>query len=487
VRIEEIAPAPDPLHAFEQIRDLPYPLLLDSAADPERLGRYSFLMADPAAVICGRHGRTTVTSAFDDLTRTSDDDPLLVVRALLAPFTTAPVPGVPPFQGGVAGYIGYDYGERLERVPPARYDDLGIPDVVLGLYDWVLGWDRHARRAWLVSTGLPERDPRERDRRAIERLTLVRDRLQAGSSTAGHHSSPHRTGSTSQHASHARLAAPTYAVPGHDTLRSSFAHEDYLAAVTRVRDYIHAGDIFQANLSQRFEARYDGDPWTLYRRLRALNPAPFAAYFEAPGLAVMSASPERFIRVDASGEIETRPIKGTTPRGIGPEHDAHLGRALTESEKDRAENLMIVDLLRNDLSRVSRPGSVRVPELFALEHYSTVHHLVSTVVGQLSPGLDAIDLLRAAFPGGSITGAPKVRAMEIIAELEPSRRGVYCGAIGYIGCTGDADSSIVIRTYLARHGRVYFSAGGGIVADSEPEAEYRETLDKAKSLIAALG
>ena len=253
-----------------------------------------------------------------------------------------------------------------------------------------------------------------------------------------------------------------------------------------MREYILAGDIFQANLSQRFEAALSADAISLYRRLRTLNPAPFAAYFETPQFAVVSASPERFIRVDAGGHVETRPIKGTTPRGIGPEHDAHLGRALTESEKDRAENLMIVDLLRNDLSKACRPGSVRVPELFTLEHYSTVHHLVSTVVGELAHGNDAIDLLRAAFPGGSITGAPKVRAMEIIAELEPSRRGVYCGALGYMSGTGAADTSIVIRTYLLRGGRAYFSAGGGIVADSEPEAEYHETLDKARALISAL-
>jgi para-aminobenzoate synthetase component 1 len=200
----------------------------------------------------------------------------------------------------------------------------------------------------------------------------------------------------------------------------------------------------------------------------------------------MSASPERFLRVDEHGRVETRPIKGTRPRGLGPMHDAALGRALAESDKDRAENVMIVDLLRNDLSRVCRPGSVRVPELFALEQHPTVHHLVSTVVGELETGCDAVDLLRAAFPGGSITGAPKVRAMEIIAELEPSRRGVYCGSIGYVSTTGAMDTSIVIRTYLALRGRVYFQAGGGIVADSDPELEYRETLDKARALIAAL-
>jgi para-aminobenzoate synthetase component 1 len=288
-----------------------------------------------------------------------------------------------------------------------------------------------------------------------------------------------------------RGVAPSYPVEGgwwnpRITLRSSFTHDGYVEAVARVREYIVAGDVFQANLSQRFEASLGEPPWALYRRLRTGNAAPFAAFLDFPDVVVLSASPERFLRVDAGGHVETRPIKGTRPRGLGPEHDAALGAALTESAKDQAENLMIVDLMRNDLSRVCAPGTVRVPELFALERYATVHHLVSTVVGELAPGMDALDLLRAAFPGGSITGAPKVRAMEIISELEPSARGVYCGAIGYWSVTGQLDSSIGIRTAVALAGRVYFSAGGGIVADSDPEQEYRETLDKARGLIDAL-
>jgi len=269
-------------------------------------------------------------------------------------------------------------------------------------------------------------------------------------------------------------------------LRSSFTHRGYLDAVTRVREYIVAGDIFQANLSQRLEAPLVEHPWSLYRRLRRLNPAPFAAYVDFGDVVVASASPERFLGLHDGRTVEARPIKGTRPRGVGPEHDAALGKALLESAKDRAENLMIVDLLRNDLSRVCRPGTVHAPELFALERYSTVHHLVSTVVGELAEGADAADLLAATFPGGSITGAPKIRAMEIIAELEPSRRGVYCGSVGYWSVTGALDTSIVIRTYLARGDRVYFSVGGGIVADSEPEEEYQETLTKGRALIEAL-
>jgi para-aminobenzoate synthetase component 1 len=300
-----------------------------------------------------------------------------------------------------------------------------------------------------------------------------------------------RAASSSSLGGHDADRAPSHAAGGgwwssDLRLRSSFTHAGYLDAIARVREYILAGDIYQANLSQRLEAPLRESTWELYLRLRAQNPAPFAAFLDFPAATVLSASPERFLRVDVDGAVETRPIKGTRPRGVGPEHDAALGLALSESAKDRAENLMIVDLLRNDLSRVCSPGTVRVPELFALERHPTVHHLVSTVVGTLAPGTDALDLLRAAFPGGSITGAPKVRAMEIIAELEPSRRGVYCGSVGYWSVTGELDTSIAIRTFVALDGRVYFSAGGGIVADSDPEQEYRETLDKARALIDAL-
>jgi para-aminobenzoate synthetase component 1 len=252
-----------------------------------------------------------------------------------------------------------------------------------------------------------------------------------------------------------------------------------------VREYILAGDIFQANLSQRFQAPLAEPPFSLYRRLRRMNPAAFGAYFDFGQAQALSVSPERFLSLDGRA-VETRPIKGTRPRGYAPMHDALLGRVLAESDKDRAENVMIVDLLRNDLSRVCRPGTVRVPELFALEQHPTVHHLVSTVVGELEPWADAVDLVRATFPGGSITGAPKVRAMEIIAELEPTRRKVYCGAIGYVSVSGAMDTSIAIRTAVAHRDQVYFQAGGGIVADSDPESEYVETLDKARGIIRTL-
>jgi para-aminobenzoate synthetase component I len=270
-------------------------------------------------------------------------------------------------------------------------------------------------------------------------------------------------------------------------IRSDFTRPHYEAAVQRVIDYILAGDIFQANLAQRFSAELPEDlsPLDLYRRLRERNPVPFAAYLDFRDVVVASASPERFLKLQ-DGLVETRPIKGTRPRGLTPAEDGASARELLASEKDRAENVMIVDLLRNDLSRVCLDRTVLTPEICALESFATVHHLVSTVTGELKPDMGPVDLLRATFPGGSITGAPKIRAMEIIAELEPTRRGPYCGAIGYIGFDRTMDLNIAIRTYAIKGRTVTFQAGGGIVADSDPAAEYEETIAKARALIAAL-
>ena len=479
--VEELTPAPDPAAACERLAGLPYRLFLDSASRGSRLGRYSFLMADPMAIVRSKGAATQRIDRAAGVAERAGGDALDVVKALLAPHRAEPIAGLPPFQGGAAGYLAYDWGRVLERLPAPRYDDLALPDVVLGVYDWVLAWDHHASRAWLISTGMlgSSRDQRARD--VLDIVRNVRDVRDV------------RTVRTVQNdRTFERLErlerAPSYPVLPWDHLgvRSSFTHDGYLSAVQRVRDYIYAGDIFQTNLSQRFEAPLVETPWEFYQRLRSRNAAPFAAFFETPDAVVLSASPERFLHVDEGGLVETRPIKGTRPRGVGPEHDGALGQALTESAKDRAENLMIVDLMRNDLSRVCAPGTVRVPELFALERYATVHHLVSTVVGQLADGFDVHDLVRATFPGGSITGAPKVRSMEIIAELEPSQRGVYCGSLGYLSVTGALDTSIAIRTAVALGDRIYFSAGGGIVADSDPEQEYRETLDKARGIVDAL-
>jgi para-aminobenzoate synthetase component 1 len=336
---------------------------------------------------------------------------------------------------------------------------------MVGFYDVVLAFDQRERKAWILSSGYPESDPQGRQSRAEARARALAARLATAPVAAG----------------------PPPDSRGPVAIASNFTRPDYEAAVARVIDYIFAGDIFQANLTQRFRTELPAGltPFTLYRRLRQLNPAPFAAYLDFGEVVIASSSPERFLAV-RDGRVETRPIKGTRPRGRSPAEDQALMGALLASEKDRAENVMIVDLLRNDLSRVCRDASVEVPELCICEAFATVFHLVSTIVGELAPGRSALDLLRSSFPGGSITGAPKIRAMEIIAGLEPTQRGPYCGAIGYLGFDGTMDSNIVIRTYALRGSTVTFQAGGGIVADSDPAEEYEESLAKARALIAAL-
>lgn len=479
--VERLAAAPDPAEACARLLDLPYVTWLDGGLARGELARFSYLMADPLHVVSHRDGRPM---AADDTGRWVPlaTDVLTAVRDDLARHARAADPALPPFQGGYAGFIAYDFGRTLERIPPARHDDLALPALTLGRFDWVLAWDHDTGGCWLVSTGIGA-DGRADEAFARRRRDEVLARL-AAPARPPLPAAPRAT-------AFAELdAAPAYPVVGIEQaeaigLRSTFTHRGYLDAVERVREYIRAGDIFQANLSQRLQAPLAEPPFALYERLRRLNPAAFGAYLAYEDVQVLSASPERFLRVER-GQVETRPIKGTIGRGVGPMHDLHLGRQLLESEKDRAENVMIVDLLRNDLSRVAAAGSVKVPSLFALEHHPTVHHLVSTVVATLAPGRDVTDLLRAAFPGGSITGAPKVRAMEIIAELEPTERGIYCGSIGWLGFDGAMDTSIVIRTFVVRNGQAYVQAGGGIVIDSQPEPEYQETIAKAKGLIRAL-
>jgi para-aminobenzoate synthetase component 1 len=451
-------PYVDPVSAFAAFAGMPGAVFLDSAQKGERQGRYSFIAADPFLILTSKDGRI---SAGD---QTFTGDPFAAVAKLLARFPLDRSPGLPPFQGGAAGCLGYDLCHHLERLPLPERDDMQFPDLALGFYDTIAAFDLLAERAWVLSSGYPETSPEAR-------LTRRRIRLEEFSGRLGR----------------ATPLNPMPVTSGEVVIRSNFTRPAYEAAVRRVIDYILAGDIFQANLAQRFSAELPENLSTfdLYRRLREHNAAPFAAYLDFGDVVVASASPERFLKLE-DGLVETRPIKGTRPRGATPENDAANARELLASEKDRAENVMIVDLLRNDLSRVCRDHSVLTPEICTLESFATVHHLVSTATGRLKPDMGPVDLLRATFPGGSITGAPKIRAMEIIAELEPTRRGPYCGAIGYIGFDGMMDLNIAIRTYAIEGRTVTFQAGGGIVADSDPAAEYEETIAKARALIGAL-
>jgi para-aminobenzoate synthetase component 1 len=463
--VVEVSPVPDVESALLRLAAQPHSLLLDSAMRDARLGRYSFLTADPFEYLSVPADRT---------------DGLALLERSLGRFKAASRPDLPPFQGGAAGLFSYDLSQSLERVPRYRFDEFGVPALAMGLYDVVLAVDHVLHRAWLISQGFPETEPDRRMRRANERL----EQFQTWLADPAELSKPLCANETAGPSPRSDLA-PCFPIAGFGGLFSTFSPEGYMAAVQRVIDYIHAGDAFQVNLAQRLLYPAVGDSLALYLRLRQCNPAPFAAWFDLGEFQIASASPERFVSV-RDGQVEARPIKGTRRRTARPLADMFAGDELLESEKDRAENVMIVDLLRNDLSRVCRADSVEVTQLCGLENYQFVQHLVSVVRGVLAPGRTAIDLVRAAFPGGSITGAPKVRAMEIIAELEPAARGPYCGSLGYIGFDGSLDLSILIRTITASRGWWQMPVGGGIVAQSVPRQEYEETWHKAEGMLRAI-
>lgn len=437
-------------------------IFLDSAMDVQGLGRYSFIARDPFLVFSSKDKQVTIQ---DQEERTlSEGNPFDELKRLLNLYQTEKIPDQPPLLGGVIGYFGYDLAYLLEaRIAGCSQDDLEIPDCCLGFYDTVLIVDHHTNKLTIASTGFPELDEQVRLARAIERADDLIKIIAAA----------------------VPLPEPQKPVPD-GALSANFTYKKYCQMIDQALDYIAAGDIFQVNLSQRFEAKLTAKPFQVYRYLRKINPAPFAAYLNFGELIVASASPERYLLV-VDRYVETRPIKGTRPRGQDQAADELYRKELLNSEKDKAELVMIIDLERNDLGKVCEYGSVKVPDLIRLEEYATVFHLVSTVVGKIAAKHDIVDLIAASFPGGSITGAPKVRAMEIIDELEPVRRGLYTGSIGYIDFNGDTDLNIVIRTIVMTNGKAFFQVGGGIVADSIAEQEYAETLTKAKALIQALG
>ena len=445
---------PGPENAFRTLARDPHPFFLDSALAMPRVSRYSILGSDPFLVMTSKG--TCIRLREGNRVRTEQGNPFTLLRHLLNCRRVRPHPQV-PFVGGAVGYLAYDLCHFVERLPCTTLDDIGLPDLYLAFYDTAVVYDHAANNAWVVAADLD---------------------------VAGRAPAEHRAALLAE-----RLASPPPPrccdKAAANDIVCNFTRREYLRAVQRSKDYIAAGDIFQVNLSRRFETKLALPPEELYLRLRRANPAPMAAYLAFDDCAVVSASPERFLKV-RGGHVETRPIKGTRPRGNTPAEDRSLGRELLASEKDNAELAMIVDLERNDLGRVCSYGTVRVTERRALESFPTVHHLVATVEGDLHGDCDLVGLLRASFPGGSITGAPKIRAMQIIDELEPTRRSVYTGTIGYLGFDGGMDTSIVIRTFLINRDRVYFQAGGGIVADSDLADEYDETYHKARALIEAV-
>ncbi len=447
--LTELPYTPDSARLFDAIADLPWAVFLDSGLHHPGQSRYDMLSAQPYVRLITRGALTEIHADGVELSR---DDPFALVQRFLE--IDPSLAGGLPFAGGAIGYFGYDLARRLECLPARVADSEKIPEMAIGIYDWAVVVDHLEQRSWLAGQG---RDA-ETDIRWGELVARFTEPAME------------------------RRRAPFRVT---SPITSNFTRERYGRAYRRVHRYIGDGDCYQVNLAQRFAARAAGDPWLAYQALRVMNPAPFSAYLSTPYVQILSASPERFLQVD-HGKVQTKPIKGTRPRAGHARLDAQLAEELRVSEKDRAENVMIVDLLRNDLSKNCELGSVRVPRLFDVESFATVHHLVSTVTGKLRAGRDAIDLLRGCFPGGSITGAPKLRSMQIIDEVEPNRRGVYCGAIGYIGFDGGMDTNIAIRTLVYSHGMVRFWAGGGVVADSSEDAEYQETFDKAAAMLKLL-
>jgi len=434
------------LELFAPLAQHPWAMLLHSGFAEHSHNRFDILVAAPKVTLTTRGQITEICRGMEE--QQSQEDPFQLLQQQLEQQNQHPAANTDlPFQGGALGLFGYDLGRRVEKLPQMAQADIALPDMAVGIYDWALIADHHKKTLTLLSYG---------------------DTEQRWQWLCSQQSEPQQDFTLTSR------------------WQANMTRQQYGEKFQRIQQYLRSGDCYQINLAQRFSADYQGDEWQAFQQLNASNRAPFSAFLRLPDNAVLSVSPERFLWLE-NQQIQTRPIKGTLPRLADAEQDAQQAQRLANSAKDRAENLMIVDLLRNDIGRVAEPGSVKVPELFVVEPFPAVHHLVSTITALLPERTPATELLRACFPGGSITGAPKVRAMEIIEELEPQRRNAYCGSIGYISACGTMDTNITIRTLFTESGRIYCSAGGGIVADSQEQAEYQETFDKVGRILPQLG
>lgn len=468
---EVIADLDTPVSALRKLGETETSFLLESVAGGENLGRYSFLGNSALALLSATGNRVTVRDAAGERSFWAAD-PLGSLRELMSRFRTAPVPGLPRFFGGAVGYLGYDAVHFFERLPQKpRPVDLDAPDLCFLITDAVLIFDHVRRRLKVVVNAPVDGDAASAYNTAVHRIESLLARLNAPAER------PAAYERVTQHPLGAAAEIPAF--------RSNFERPDFLRAVEACREYIAAGDAFQIVLSQRLSLPLEADPFDVYRVLRGTNPSPYMYYLRLGDLWVVGSSPEVHVRVE-NGVAQLRPIAGTRPRGRGEAEDMQFERELLADAKELAEHVMLVDLARNDLGRACEYGSVAVDELMGIERYSHVMHIVSNVTGRLAPEKDAFDLLRATFPAGTVSGAPKVRAMEIIDELEPTRRGPYAGAIAYFGFSGNMDSCITIRTAVVKDGWAHVQAGAGIVADSVPEREYEETLNKARAMLTAI-
>jgi anthranilate synthase component 1 len=456
-----------PVSAFRKISDGEYAFLLESVESGENVGRHSFLGSEPFLVFRSKGRQATIESVGREprtVTIEAGEDPLSLLKSLLSQYRWVPVAGLPPFSGGAVGYLGYDLVRFFERLPDDTEDDLNLPDAMMVFTDTCLIFDHVRHKIQVLSNALVEGDPDAAYDHAVEKIDQLVDRLRAP------------------------MADPPAAAvaSGQAAVTSNFPRPAYEAAVHRIKDYIVAGDAFQVVLSQRVSRELGADPFDVYRALRSLNPSPYMYYLSYGPTKIVGSSPERLVS-ERYGEVITRPIAGTRRRGSNADEDERLIKDLLADEKELAEHIMLVDLGRNDIGRVCEYGTVEADQLMDVEKYSHYIHIVSNVRGRLRAGLDQFDVLRACFPAGTVSGAPKVRAMEIIEELEPTKRGPYAGVIGYFSFSGNMDTCITIRTIVVSDGVAHIQAGGGVVADSTPEREYEEAaVIKAGALLRAI-
>ena len=461
---EVLADCETPVSAFAKIDEGPCAYLLESVEGGEKWARYSFLGSGSPTVIQGSDRELVLAEGRRRRRIPVATDVLASLRGVMAEYRPVPVAGLPRFCGGAVGYLSYDVVRQFERLPSLRKDVLGLPQVSFLLTDTLLIFDNVAQTIKVVANAhVADRGYRKAYADAVHRIDGMIARLRTGR----------------------RPAPPRPAARRPPVFLSNMSKADYEKMVLQVKDYIKAGDIFQGVPSQRWQASIRARPFDIYRALRVINPSPYMYYLRFPDVELVGSSPEVLVRCE-DGLVQLRPIAGTRRRGATDEEDQALREELLANAKERAEHVMLVDLGRNDVGRVASPGTVRVKDFMVVEQYSHVMHLVSQVEGKLAPGKDAYDVLRACFPAGTVSGAPKIRAMEIIEELEPSRRGPYAGAVGYLGFSGNMDTCINIRTVVVKGRQAFIQAGGGIVADSDPEAEYVETCNKAKAMMRAV-
>ncbi len=464
---EILADRDTPVSAFQKIDDGRHSFLLESMEGGEKWARYSFLGARPSVIVTSSGRQAVVIRNGKKSKQTFDRDPLEVVKEVLSEYKAVPDPSLPRFFGGAVGFMGYDIVGFFEELPAREKAGLDIPDVFFMITDTLVIFDNITHMIKVVSNAhVKGRSVEAAYREATKKIDALVRRLKTG--VRGQRSGVRKKSKAGEHA-----------------LTSNFTKPQYEQAVLKAKEYIKAGDIFQVVPSQRFETKINVEPYEIYRALRLINPSPYMYFLRCGETTVVGASPEVMVRLE-DGRIDLRPIAGTRRRGSTEEEDRALAEELLADPKERAEHIMLVDLGRNDVGRVSDPGSVNVSELMVIERYSHVMHIVSNVRGRLSGGKDAYDVIRGCFPAGTVSGAPKIRAMEIIDELEPTRRGPYAGAVGYFGFSGNMDTCITIRTLVIKNGVAYIQAGGGVVADSDPAAEYQETVNKAKAMMRAV-